>query len=310
MMRIAVIGAGAVGSYFGGRLAQAGNDVSFVARGKHLEALRQRPLRVESINGDFEVKVSATDSPEDIGHVDVVFVAVKGWQVPEAAALIPPLIDRRSVVIPLQNGVEAPAQLIHVLGRERVVGGFCKIIAFVTGPGHVRHLGADPFIAFGELTPPSASERLEKIRDEFMRAGVTCEIPADITGAMWEKFIFIASISGVGAVTRLPIGQIRSGKETRAELDHAIREMAAVAAALNVTLPHDIVARTFGYIDGLPADGTASMQRDIMEGRPSELESQTGAVVRLGRSAGVATPTHDAIYRALAPLERRVRDRF
>jgi 2-dehydropantoate 2-reductase len=253
------------------------------------------------------VQVRATDVPEEIGPVDAMLVAVKAWQVREAAEMIPPMLHARSVVIPLQNGVEAPGVLADVLGRDAVAGGLCKIIAYVVAPGHVRHVGAEPFVAFGELTPPSASERLVKLRREFVRAGVTCEIPTDITAAMWEKFIFIASISGVGAVTRLPIGRIRSQAETRAQLERAIEEMVAVALASNVALPKDTVACTLAYIDSLPADGTSSMQRDIMEGRASELESQNGAVVRLGRQVGVSTPTHEAIYSELLPLEHRAR---
>lgn len=337
-MRIAVVGAGAVGSYFGGRLAQAGNEVAFLARGKHLEALRARALRVESIKGGFEVRVRATNAAEEIGRVDAILVAVKAWQVTEAAESIRAMIDAESVVVPLQNGVEAPAQLTSVLGPERVTGGLCKIIAYMAGPGHVRHSGAEPFVAFGEFDPAARmqrrlkgdapvvashsearfsregaepvgqlSERLQELRHAFVRAGVTCEITPDITGAMWEKFIFIASISGVGAVTRLRIGDLRAGAESRAQLVSAIREMVAVARAYKTALPGEIVERTLGYVDSLPGDGTSSMQRDIMDGLPSELEAQNGAVVRLGRAVGILTPTHEAIYAALLPLENRAR---
>ncbi len=164
----------------------------------------------------------------------------------------------------------------------------------MAGPGHVRHAGAEPYVAIGELHPPSESARLDSLWREFERAGVTCEIPADIRVAMWEKFIFIASISGVGAVTRLPIGAIRVAADSRAQLKRAISEMVAVGRAHGVPLPNGAVAKTLGYIDSLPPEATASMQRDIMAGLPSELEAQNGAVVRLGRAVGVATPTHDA----------------
>jgi 2-dehydropantoate 2-reductase len=306
-MRIVVIGAGAVGSYFGGKLAHAGSDVVFLARGKNLEALRSGPLRVESIKGDFEVNVRATNALEEVGKPDVILVAVKAWQIAAAAKQIPPILGPDSIVVPLENGVEAPSQIASVIGPEQAVGGLCKIIAFMAGPGHARHVGAEPFVAFGELNSADKSERLEKLRREFLRAGVSCEIPPDITAAMWEKFIFIASISGVGAVTRLPIGEIRRTPATRSRLERAISEMADVARAHGVALPKDIVNKTLVYIDSLPADGTSSMQRDIMAGLPSELEAQNGAVVRLGRAAGVPTPTHDEIYAALQPLEARAR---
>jgi 2-dehydropantoate 2-reductase len=306
-MRIAMVGAGAVGSYFGGKLAQGGSEVVFLARGENLEALRRGPLRVESIAGDFEIKVRATDAPEAAGVAEVIFMAVKTWQVTAAAELLTPMLGTDSVVIPLENGVEAPSQIASVVGWEHVAGGLCKIIAYMAGPGHVRHVGAEPLVAFGELSFNGQGQRLEKVRLEFMRARVTCEIAADITTAMWEKFIFIASISGIGAVTRLPIGAIRSARVLRARLVRAIDEMIEVGRAHGVALPSDIADKTLSYIDSLPNDGTSSMQRDIAAGVPSELEAQNGAVVRLGRAAGVPTPVHDEIYAALQPLETRAR---
>lgn len=306
-MRIAVFGAGAVGSYFGGKLAQAGRHIVFLARGQSLKALQRGPLRVSSIAGDFEVKVRATDDPDDVGHVDAVLLAVKAWQVNEAAFTLRPMMGENSVVVPLQNGVEAPAQIEAILGRAYVAGGLCKIIAFMAEPAHVKHVGAEPFVAFGELYGPSESPRLIMLRDEFKRAGVACEIPDDIRVAIWEKFIFIASISGVGAVTRRSIGEIRASADSRAQLEEAIREMVAVARAQQVALPADVIAKTVRYIESLPPAGTSSMQRDLLEGRPSELEAQNGAVVRLGRATGVKTPTHEAIYEELRPFEKRAR---
>lgn len=307
-MQIAIFGAGAVGSYFGGRLAQAGEDVSFIARGERLQALRERGLRVDSIKGDFVVQPApATDDPATVGPVDVVLVGVKAWQVPEAAQAMRPLVGPETVVVPLENGVEAPDQLAAVLGREHVAGGLCRIVSMVMGPGHVRHAGMEPYIAFGELDN-RPSERLERLRQAFARAiGVTAEIPPDIHAALWEKFLFIASLSGVGAVTRAPVGVIRSLPETRVMLNLALREIAAVARARGIALPDSALDRTLALIDGLPPDATASMQRDIMAGRPSELESQNGAVVRLGREAGVETPLNAFIYHSLLPQETSAR---
>jgi 2-dehydropantoate 2-reductase len=309
-MRIAIYGAGAVGGYFGGRLAEAGEDVVFLARGEHLRAIGDHGLRVTSIAGDFTINPAhATDRPADIGPVDAVLVCVKAWQVPAAALAMRPLVGPHTFVVPLQNGVEAPEQLAAVLGAEHVLGGLCRIIAQVAEPGHIRHSGAEPYIALGELEGGlRTTGRAERLRDAFARArGVTVEISPDIRAAMWLKFLFIASMSGVGAVTRVPIGVVRDRAETRRMLEQAFEEIAAVAAALGVGLPANAVEETMAFVDTLPQDGTASMQRDIMAGRPSELETQNGAVVRLGRRTGVPVPLHAFIYQALLPLELRAR---
>jgi 2-dehydropantoate 2-reductase len=308
-MRVAVFGTGAVGGYFGGRLAQAGEDVIFVARGPQLRALQERGLRVESPKGDFLVHpAQATDDPALVGAVDAVLVGVKAWQVPEAAETMRPLVGPDTFVVPLQNGVEAPAQLTAVLGDEHVLGGLCRIVSFVVEPGHVRHAGLEPYVAFGELDN-RPSERAERLRAAFARTGVTVEIPPDIQVAMWGKFLFIAAFSGVGAVTRAPAGVLRSLPETRHLLEQAMHEVLAVAHARGIVVPEESIPNTLALIDGLPPEGTASMQRDVMAGRPSELESQNGAVVRLGQEVGVATPLHAFIYHSLTPLEMRARGR-
>ncbi len=308
-MRIAVFGAGGAGGYFGGRLAQAGEDVVFIARGEHLRAMRDHGLRVDSIKGDFVIRpVQATDDPSQVGPVDAVLVCVKAWDVPAAAQAMRPLVGPETFVVPLENGVEAPDQLAAVLGAEHVLGGLARIISFIVEPGHIRHTGAEPYVAFGELDR-QPSQRAERLRQAFARAGVAAEIPPDIQAAMWEKFLFIAAISGVGAVTRAPAGIMRSLPETRQMLEQAMREVFAVAQARSIALPDEIVAKTMAYMDSLPPDGTASMQRDIIAGRPSELEYQNGTIVRLGRESGVPTPTHAFIYASLLPQELRARGR-
>jgi 2-dehydropantoate 2-reductase len=305
-VKIAVIGAGAVGGYFGGRLAAAGNDVVFLVRGKTLEALRSGPLRVKSINGDFQVRVKATDDPANI-ESEIVLVGVKAWQVAEAGEAVRKMATGDSVVVPLQNGMEAPAQLAAILGPGRVAGGLCWIVAEATAPGEIDHYWAEPSIAFGELETLRHPERLPELRDAFTSAGVRCEIPRDIGAAMWEKFLFITPFGSLGAVTRLPIGQLRSAPESRARLVGALQEVAEIARAEGQPFRDGAVAKTLAILDGLRPDTTSSMQRDIMAGRPSELEAQTGAAVRFGRKAGVPTPIHDAIYAELLPLERRAR---
>lgn len=306
-MRIAVVGAGAVGGYFGGRLAKAGEQVVFIARGENLKALQTSGLRVDSFLGDFHLQpVQAAEDPAQVGPVDMVLVAVKAWQVPEVAPRLAPLVGEETGVVYLGNGVDAPAQLAHALGPKAVLGGLTRISAALVAPGHVAHLGIEPTIAFGELDG-RRSARVEALRQAFERAQVKAITPDDIQAAMWEKFVFIAAISGVGAVTRAPVGDFRAVPETRQMLEAAIQEVVAVARARGINLPPDAAERTLAIIDGLAPTVTASMQRDIMEGRPSELGAQNGAVVRMGLEVGVPTPTHAFIYASLLPQELKAR---
>jgi 2-dehydropantoate 2-reductase len=307
-MRIAVAGAGGVGGYFGAKLAAAGEDVTFLARGRTLEALRTRGIRVDSINGDFSLeRVNATDDASSIGPVDAVLVAVKAWQVGDLAPSLRPLLGPDTIVIPLENGIDAPEELAAALGREHVGGGLCGIVAFAVEPGHIRHAGAEPLVNFGELDN-SRSDRCQRLRDAFERAGVKAEIPPDIHRSMWTKLVFITPISGVGAVSRVPVGVWRAIPETRAIAERAVREVIAVANARGVTLADNAVELTMARYDNLPPDSTASLQRDVIDGKPSELEAQLGAVSRMGAAANVPTPVHDTLYAALLPLERRARN--
>ncbi len=307
-MRIAIFGTGGVGGYFGGRLAQTGADVAFIARGEHLQTMRQHGLKIDSIKGDFVVHpIQATDDPEEIGPVDVILTAVKTWQVSEAVQAMRPMVGAETFVVPLLNGVEAPTQLAEDLGPEHVVGGLCGIISFIAGPGHIRHVGADPFIHFGELDN-HASERVESLRRAFAQTtGVTAKIPPDIQVAMWRKFLLIASWSGIGSITRAPLGTFLGLPRTRQMLQEVMQEVFSVAHARDIALPKDVIGKTLALLDSLPPSGTASMQRDILEGRPSELEAQNGAVVRLGQAVGVATPLNAFIYHSLLPMELKAR---
>jgi len=307
-VRIAVLGAGGVGGYFGGRLAEAGEEVHFIARGAHLEALRTTGLQVESVAGDFVLQPAhATADPASVGAVDAVLVAVKTWQLAEATRTMRPLVGRDTIVVPLLNGVDAPDLLRQALGPETVLGGLCRIISFVAAPGLVRHTGVAPSIAFGEMDG-ARSARVERLRAVFTRArGVAVEIPADIRVAMWRKFLFIASWGGLAALARAPIGVVRNLPETRRLLQESLREIHAVANAAGIALPAAAIEETLAFIDGLPADGTASMQRDLMEGRRSELDAHDGAVVRMAERFGIETPVHGFIYSSLLPVERRAR---
>jgi 2-dehydropantoate 2-reductase len=308
-MRIAIFGAGGVGGYFGGRLAQAGHSVAFLARGAHLEALRRDGLAVESVAGDFSVRpVEATADAAEIGPVEAVLVCVKAWQVREVGPALGPLLGPRTFAVPLQNGVEAADELVATLGPDRVVPGVCRILSFVAGPGRIRHTGVMPRVEFAE-TDGRASARVAALRGAFEKAaGLSVITPPDITAALWEKFLFIAPVSAVGAVTRMAAGAFRAVPETRSLLEQAMGEIVAVGRVRGVAWPDDVMARTLAIIDGLPAEGTASMQRDLAEGRPSELDYQVGAVVRLAALAGVEVPASTFLYASLLPAERRARE--
>lgn len=307
-MRIGVFGIGGVGGFFGAKLARSGADVTFIARGKTLEALRSRGIRIESVDGGFTLNpVNAIASDERVAKkFDVVLLAVKAWQVPKAARQIEPMLHAHGVVIPLENGIDTPEQLVPILRPQQVAGGLCALVSFTMEPGVIRHAGAEPLVMFGELDN-HRSERLHRLLDAFLRAGVKTEIPPDIHRSMWTKFVFIAPMSGVGAITRVPLGVWRAIPESRRLAQIAVEEVVAVASARGIKLDDDVVARTMQRYDHLPPDSTASLQRDVTEGKPSELEAQIGAVVRLGREAGVPTPVHEVIYSALLPLERTAR---
>lgn len=306
-MRIAIYGAGGTGGYFGGRLAQSGEDVVFIARGQHLRAITNNGLKVDSIKGDFVVQPArATESPAEAGEVDVVLLGVKAWQVPEAAEAMRPMIGPETVVLPTQNGVEAAAQLEAALGRRNVLGGVAKIISFIAAPGHIKHIGAEPFLAFAELDKVP-SDRTERIRRMFEKAGVLAQVPADIHAAIWDKFLMVAAWGGVGAVTRVPIGVVRQVDGSRRLLKRAMEEIFDVARSRQIQVPEKAVEKALSFIDALPEGATNSLQRDIAEGKPSELEEWSGAVVRLGREADVQTPVNDVIYNALLPLELQAR---
>lgn len=306
-MKIAVVGVGGVGGYFGGRLAAAGIDTTFVARGATLQALRRDGLRVESILGDFELpQVQVVENPTEAGPVDAVLLAVKAWQLSEVAPGLHPLLGPDTAVVPLENGVEAPEILARFLPGPNILGGLCAIVSFVVRPGQIRHAAYDPMVMLGELDNRRSS-RVEQLLAAFASAGVNAEAPADILRSMWTKFLFIAPMSGVGAITRVPIGVWRSLPEVRSIADAALREIVAVAAALGIDLGEDAVAKTWERYEALAAPSTASMQRDMMEGKPSELDAQLGAIVRLGRSRGVPTPVTSLLYASLLPQEQAAR---
>lgn len=306
--KFAVFGAGGAGGYFGAALVRAGYSVAFIARGAHLQAIRRSGLRVLGPNEDFEVAPKqVTDNPADVGPVDAVILGVKAWQVLDAARALHPLLAPTTKVLPLQNGVEAGDQLQQVLGRQHTLIGLCRIISSVVSPGTVRLAGAKPTIALGEPDGSALSTNARALVDALGTAGVVVETPPDVRAALWEKLVFIAAVSGTGAVARATIGEVRQCPQARQLVRQLMEEVVAVARARGIRLDENVVTRTIAFADALPASGTASMQRDIADGKPSELEEIIGAVVRFGDQGGVPTPAMDCIYASLLPQELRAR---
>ena len=307
-MKVAIFGAGGVGGYFGGKLAQAGENVTFIARGEHLKVIQQNGLKVSSINGDFLIQpAQVTDSTEAIDHVDLILLATKAWQLDSAIEKIKPLIGKSTAILPLLNGMEHIDALVSAFGKEHVIGGLCRISSFIESAGHIRHMGIQPIISFGELDN-TKTKRIDAIYRIFSgMKNITAEIPADINIAMWEKFILISSTSGVGSISRMPINQCRDIPEFRNMLIQAMNETVNVARACGVMLAKDLVDGIMKRIDATPTGMLTSMQKDIMEGSPSELDNQIGAVIRMGKAVNVQTPIHEKIYAELLPLEQKAR---
>jgi len=304
---IAVVGAGGVGGLLAALLARAGRDVRLIARGAALAAVRERGLVIRGPDGDHTVPIArASDDPAALGAADLVIVTVKTWQLAELGPRLAPLVADRGLVIPMQNGVEASEVLAGALGEDRVIGAVCRVISWTEQPGEIRWLGAPLSLSIGALHPGQAA-RVEAGAAALRTDGIEIVVARDIARARWMKFLFLAPYAAIGAVERVPLGALRRMPLARARLEAAMHEVAALAAARGVSLPPDAVAGMLQRIDGLPEDATTSMHRDIAAGRPSELHELIGAVVRLGRDAGVATPVSAELYAELEPLERRAR---
>jgi 2-dehydropantoate 2-reductase len=307
-MKIAVFGAGGVGGYFGGRLAQAGNDVIFIARGKHLDAIKTDGLHVSSIKGDFVVRpAKATDRPSEIGPVDLALCCVKSWQVSEIADGIRHVVGPETAVITMQNGVEAHTFLSRTVDNKHILPGVCRIISMIEAPGRIRHTAVDPSLVFGEVDG-NMTPRLENLNRVFGGSqGVTVFASRNIFQTMWKKLMLMAPWGGIGALTRSPVGIIRSLPETRDMLQASVSEVRAVAQATGVMVDKNAIDGVMDFIDQLAPEATTSMQRDIMGGRKSELNEQCGAVVRFGENGGVQMPLSRFIYHSLLPFERKAR---
>lgn len=306
--RFAIIGAGALGCYFAALMTKAGHDVALIARGRHLEAIQREGIHVEDLAESYRAAPGrVTDRPGDVGPVDAVVLTVKAWQVPEAANEMRPLVTSGTRVLPLQNGIETWGDLAKVLGDEAPLMGLCRVVCALTAPGHVRHVGTEARVAMGERGGAGLSGNAAALAATLKASGIHVDNPENMRTALWEKLMFIAGVSGTGAVTRANVGEMRACPPTRDLLQQILGEVASVAQATGVPLAGDSVGRAMAFVDAMAPASTASMHRDISEGRPSELEAIIGVVVRLGREARIATPATTFVYASLLPQEQRAR---
>ena len=299
-MRIAAIGAGGVGGYFGARLQQAGHDVAFIARGRHLAAMRSSGLTVQSPLGGATLKVKVYERAQEIGPVDVVMFAVKLWDTPAAAESIRPLLAGGGVVIPFQNGVESVDALRKVFGERPVMGGSAYIASRISAPGVIEHIGQMARLQFGALVPeqrPAAQAFLEACQ----KAEINAELVDDVTRAIWEKFGFLVPVSTATAVARAPLGVVRADPDLRRLFEQAMRETWSVGRARGVKLADDFIATRMKMLDSMPHEMKASMAHDLEAGNKLEAPWLCGAVARMARELGLEAPVNATVFAALKP---------
>ncbi|HKV08774.1 MAG TPA: ketopantoate reductase family protein [Thermoanaerobaculia bacterium] len=299
-MKIAILGAGGVGGYYGGILARAGHDVAILARGAHLEALRTKGLEVRTPEGTFTAAVAATDDPAALGAVDYAILAVKNYSLSEIAPAVRTVAEAGAVIVPLLNGVEVADRLTAAgVPQEKILDGLTEISAAKAAPGVIQRTSPWARIVVGEKGSET-SERAERIVAAFREAGAEARVSADITADLWRKFVFIASMATVCGLARSHVGPIRSDALGRRMIERAVREVIAVAGALGLDLGENEPARVLGFVDTLPPTAKPSFLLDLEAGGATELDDLSGAVSRLGRQAGVETPMHDVATFVLA----------
>jgi len=299
-MKIAVMGAGGVGGYFGGRLAQAGHEVAFVARGKHLEAIRAKGLVLRSPLGDATLKVNAADDPAALGDAGIVLFAVKLWDTERAAEAIRPLVAKGGVVIPFQNGVESIERIAGVLGPERVMGGAAYIAGRIAEPGVIAQTGTMARLRFGPVLP-AHRKPAEAFLAACKDAKIDAELTDDIVRVLWEKFVLLVAVSATTTVTRGSLGVVRADPDLRWLLETVMRETWILGRKRGVKLADDLVGQTMKFVEGLPAEMRASMAADLEAGGKLEAPWLSGAVARMSREAGLEAPANRSVFAALKP---------
>lgn len=299
-MRIAVMGAGSIGGYFGGMLARGGHEVTLIARGPHLKAITNAGLRVITDREEFTLRCDATDDPRTVGPVELVLLTVKTYHNSQAVAAMLPMVSDETAVLCLQNGIDRYQAAVQAAGEQRVLPGAAYIEASIPQPGTVRQTGRVVRIVFGELDG-SESERGRRIQQALEQSGIPAQFTTDIRQTLWSKFLFIATMAGVTCLARETMAQLLPRPEWRRVIVGCMREIEAVGRTTGICLDPQIVKSTLRYIEGSLEQMHASMHADLLAGRPLELEALTGAVVRTGQSVGVPTPINDVIYAMLRP---------
>jgi 2-dehydropantoate 2-reductase len=306
-MNIVIYGTGGVGGYFGARLAQSGNKVTFIARGKHLEAIQKNGLQLKSIKGDYLVNpANATSTISEIINIDLILVCVKSWQLEAAAKEIKQVLNEKTMVISLLNGVKNAEVLGANIDKKHLLGGLCKVVSKIEDYGIINHISFEPTIVFGELNNVK-TERALLLEKLFLNAGITTKLAENIQLEIWSKFLFISTISAIGALTRATIGEMIASPQLKKMMHQIAEEIVAVAKAKGVYLSNDLVEQQFKMMESQPYNTTSSLQRDVMEGKPSELEAQTGTIVKMGLDLGISTPVNAFIYACLLPQENKAR---
>ena len=300
-MKIAAMGAGGVGGYFGARLQQARHDVVFFARGKHLAALREKGLTLKSTHGDAQLKVAVYEDPAETAPVDVVMFAVKLWDTESAAERLRPIVAKHTVVIPFQNGVESVERLGRVLPPEAVMGGSAFIATRIAAPGVIEHIGQMARLQFGPVLPAQRAAA-EAFLGVCQRANLNAEMPADIARSIWEKFVFLVAVSSATAVARAPLGVVRSDPDLRRLFEQALRETWTLGRARGVPLADDLVEDRMKFLDTMPHEMKASMAHDLEAGGRLEAPWLCGAVARMSEEAGLQAPVNRTVYAALKPF--------
>jgi 2-dehydropantoate 2-reductase len=305
-MHFAIVGAGAVGGFYGAKLVQAGHRVTFIARGSHLAAMRADGLRIESPLGDFRVPVEATGDAASVGQVDVAVLAVKTYDNRTALPLLRPLVGEHSIALTLQNGVDSSGEVAEVIGRERVLGGATYVATALVSPGVIVQTGTHRRIVFGEVFGQAASitPRVARIGEVLSGADIQSEPVADARVPLWEKFIYLAPFAGFTGAARLPAGAIWGAEPSREQFLAAVQEVTAVALAEGIAVGADLRDRIVGYMDALPPATRSSLLIDLSQGKPIEVEALLGAVVRRAKALGLAVPVMSTLYAVLAPHAR------
>jgi len=303
-MRIGIMGTGGVGGYFGGLLAKAGHEVTFIARGEHLKAIRSHGLKVESANFESFLihPAQATDNPADVGEVDLILFVVKTYDTDSAAQLMRPMVGAQATILPLQNGVESVQKLSRYFSKENLIGGMTQALVSIAAPGVIKHEAQYKRIVFGELDGRE-TPRLKMIYDALKGCGVDAEITTDIEKTLWTKLLHIAPFGGVACVTRSAIGPIRANNEAFAMLRRAMAEVEAVARAKGVAMDADVVEKATAFVNSLAPNSMPSILRDVVAGKRSEYDALSGAVVRAGRETNTATPLHEFFWTCLKVVD-------